>query len=358
MSESLSIKSHVGPYHVAFADDAVTLAAAVQDVHVIVDRRVAELHKGELAPLLSGNSVLQLEATEKNKALERMPEFVAELLKRGIRKDHHLLAIGGGIIQDITCFLSATLMRGIDWMFLPTTLLAQCDSCIGSKSSINSGDTKNIVGTFTPPSQVWISGRFLPSLDERDLRSGVGEMLKVHAIDGPASFDRLARDYDSLFSNPNKMLEYIHRALVIKKPFIEADEFDLGVRNVLNFGHSFGHAIEAATDFGVPHGIAVTIGMDVALEVARGIGMTGEDTVTRMRSTLRRNARGFLNVPVPMDRFLTALSKDKKNRGSGTATVVLPHSDGKIARSIQPVDERFRHLCARYFESASREHAA
>ena len=100
-----------------------------------------------------------------------------------------MVAIGGGIIQDITCFLASTMMRGLPWIFYPTTLLAQSDSCIGSKSSINSGEVKNILGTFTPPNKVIIDINFLKSLEEKDILSGIGEMIKVHAINSPESFD-------------------------------------------------------------------------------------------------------------------------------------------------------------------------
>ena len=355
MSESLEIASHSGPYSVFFAEDAPARLAAQtgDDVHVIVDRRVAELHAQTLGPLLDRHSVLLLDATERTKSLERFPAYVEHCLAHGIRRQHRLVAIGGGIIQDVTCFLAATLLRGVDWLFLPTTLLAQADSCIGSKSSINCGDTKNILGTFTPPREVWVSSRLLDTLDESDVRSGVGEMLKIHAIDAPESFDRIARDYDKLFRDRQCLVDYVHRSLAIKLPFVEIDEFDRRERNVLNFGHSFGHAIEAATEFAVPHGIGVTIGMDVALEVARGLGRIGDDTVTRMRPVLRRNARGFLDVPVPMDRFLGALGKDKKNTGAGTVTVILPGRDGHVERTVLPLDARFRDLCARYFANAS-----
>ena len=356
MSESLTIQSHVGPYRAVFDEEAPAgLAASVgPGLHVIADRRVAELHRATLSPLLSGRSVLLLEATETNKSLERFPEYVQHLLAHGIRRNHRILAIGGGIIQDITCFLAATILRGVDWLLLPTTLLAQADSCIGSKSSINCGDTKNILGTFTPPREVWISSRLLDTLDERDVRSGVGEMLKIHAVDGPPSFDRIAADYDNLFQNRDRMIHYIHRSLAIKQPFVEIDEFDRRERNVLNFGHSFGHAIEAATDFAVPHGIGVTMGMDVALTVACGLGLTSDDTVRRMRPVLRRNARGFLDTPVPLDRFFAALGRDKKNTGAGTVTVILPRADGRVEKSVQPFDERFRGLCAGYFAAVAR----
>jgi hypothetical protein len=128
------------------------------------------------------------------------------------------------------------------------TLLAQADSCIGSKSSINVGKIKNVLGTFTPPRKITISTRLLSTLDDRDIRSGIGEMLKVHGIDGPDSFDQIAADYARLTSDAETLKRYVRRSLEIKKHIIEQDEFDRGIRNVMNYGHSFGHAIESATD--------------------------------------------------------------------------------------------------------------
>jgi 3-dehydroquinate synthase len=353
VSDTLEIQSHKGPYRVHFDERAVARIAteAGMPLHVIIDRRVAELHGELLAPLLSGASVLAIDALEANKSLEAIPAYVTHLVSKGIRRDHRLVAIGGGIIQDITCFLAGNILRGVDWVMVPTTLLAQADSCIGSKSSINCGGTKNILGTFTPPKEVWIASRFLETLAEHDVRSGVGEMLKVHAIDGPTSFDRIAADYEKILSDRTTLLAYVRRSLEIKQHYIEVDEFDRGPRLVFNFGHSFGHAIEAATNFAIPHGIAVTIGMDMALEVGQGLGKTNSETVTRMRPVLRRNAHGYRTVPVPQAAFLTALSKDKKNTGAGAVTVILPMGEGRIERVTIPMDMKIRDICAHYFES-------
>ena len=351
MSDDLVIQSHKGPYRVRFLDSTAAAAAAGAtggDVHVIVDERVADLHGDALAPLLSGPSVLWVAATETNKALDRFPAYVEHLVGRGIRRDHRLVAIGGGIIQDITCFLAATLLRGVEWVFLPTTLLAQADSCIGSKSSINSGDAKNILGTFTPPREICLTTRFLDTLDERDVRSGIGEMLKVHAIEGPDAFDSIAADYERLFTDHAIMIHYLRRSLDIKKRYIETDEFDRGSRNVFNLGHSFGHAIEAATDFAVPHGIAVTIGIDMANFVAEKLGVGSAENRVRMHSVLAANYRGFEAVPVPLDRFLSAISKDKKNQG-GDLTVILIGRDGQVSKCRRPKDSMFIDACAAYF---------
>ena len=251
MSESLVIQSHRGPYRVTFDQDALSVldATVTAHAHFIIDSKVAALYAKELRNVLAAPSVLEIEATEQNKSLDQFTRYVERLVEGGIRRGHILVAIGGGIIQDITCFLAATLLRGLEWHFYPTTLLAQADSCIGSKSSINVGRVKNVLGTFTPPATVTISTQVLSTLDEHDMRAGIGEMLKVHIIDGPASFDRIACDYHRLLKESAVTRGYIYRSLEIKKAIIEQDEFDRGPRNVMNYGHSFGHATtSSATD--------------------------------------------------------------------------------------------------------------
>lgn len=353
MSETMIIQSHKGPYSAHFDPEALDRlnAAVPEDAHFLVDRRVAELYRGRMGNILAHRSVLLIDALESNKSLERMPDYVAHLVGHSLRRDQRLFAIGGGIIQDITCFLAATMLRGVDWVFYPTTLLAQADSCIGSKSSINSGAAKNILGTFTPPREVHISTDFLATLDPRDVRSGVGEMLKVHVIDGPASFDRIAADYPRILAEPAVMMDYIRRSLAVKQRYIEIDEFDQGPRNVFNYGHSFGHAIEAATDFAIPHGIAVTIGMNMANYVSAGLGVGSEEHFRRMRPVMRRNYDGFERHPVPLDRFLKALSQDKKNQGRGSVTLILPDREAHVFKDKYPMDERLATLCRTYLES-------
>ncbi len=355
MSDALTISSHKGPYTVRFRDDA--LAALNADppasAHFVVDRRVAELYAAEMDHVLAARSVLLVEATEEAKSLDRFPAYVDHLVGRRVRRGDVLVAIGGGIIQDITCFLAATLLRGIDWRFYPTTLLAQSDSCIGSKSSINAGAAKNILGTFTPPREVHVSTPFLDTLDDRDMRSGIGEILKVHAIAGADAFDRIAGDYDALLQSRKKLLGYVRTALEVKKRYIEEDEFDRGVRNVFNYGHSFGHALESATKFAMPHGIAVTMGMDMANYTACHLTNAPAAFFERMHPTLSANYRGFEEQPVPPDAFYSALAKDKKNVGSDL-TLIQPDADGMIAKRTQPLDDSFREVCADYLQRVRR----
>ena len=352
VSDAIEIRSHKGVYEVQFDPLGVEApdAAPPANAHVIIDERVADLHGARLDKLLAGPSVLRLKATEKAKSLERFPAYVDHLVGRGIRHDHVLIAVGGGIVQDIACFLAATLLRGVPWRFYPTTLLAQADSCIGSKSSVNSGSAKNILGTFTPPERVIMDTRFLDTLDERDVRSGIGEMLKVHAIESPAAFDNIAKAYPDLFRAPEIMRRFVRRSLEIKKRYVEEDEFDRGPRNVFNYGHTFGHALEAATKFAVPHGIAVTIGMDMANFVSARLSVGRDAHFARMHPVLARNFRGFERRPVPMPAFLDAIAKDKKNLGQGTVTLILPDAEGRIGKSAHPNDARFAALCAEYLD--------
>jgi 3-dehydroquinate synthase len=354
VSEPIQIASHRGIYQVNFeAGDPFSSYPRAGDgptAHVILDRQVASLYREDLAPLLDGRNVLEIEATEPAKSLERCPAYVEALVAGGLRRGHLLLAIGGGVIQDITCFLAAVVLRGLDWEFYPTTLLAQADSCIGSKSSINVGTLKNIVGTFTPPRRVVINSRVLRTLPEVEVRSGIGEMLKVHAIDGPASFDAIAADYPRLASDDDVMQARIGQSLRFKQRLIEVDEFDQGPRRVMNYGHSFGHAIESATDFGVPHGVAITVGMDMANFVAAGLGVTSQAQYHRMHPALAANYRGFERLPIPLGPLLTALGKDKKNTDD-RLTLVLLDEQGRVGLVPCANDGRFQDLCAEYLAS-------
>ena len=351
MSEQMVVRSHKGPYTVHFDEEAFSriCANASAKTHFLVDAKVASLYGQELREVLTSPSVLVVEALESNKSLERCPAYVEHLVSCGIRLGHVVVAIGGGIIQDIACFLAATLLRGLDWYFYPTTLLAQADSCIGSKSSINVGKLKNIVGTFTPPTKIFVTTRVLATLDERDTRSGIGEMLKVHEIDGPQSFDRIAADYQMILTDPATMRHYIRRSLEIKRGIIEQDEFDQGIRNVMNLGHSFGHAIESATDFAVPHGIGVTLGMDMANYVSFRLGQMDQKHFERMHPTLALNYRGYERTPVPMDGFLKAIAKDKKNTDT-KLSLILPDANARVRRVECANDAIFQTICKDFFE--------
>lgn len=351
MLEPLTIRSHRGPYPVRFDERpfAGLEDGLPDDAHLLIDERVAQLHADALGLALGGRSVLRIKASEDAKSLERFPAYAAHLIDHGIRRDHVLVAVGGGVIQDITAFLAATLLRGVPWRFYPTTLLAQADSCIGSKSSINVLSYKNQLGTFTPPAEIAISAVVLDTLDEADVRSGIGEMLKAHII---ASWDdtrAIARDYPRIATDRRVMARYIRRSLEIKQAKIEADEFDRDVRLVMNYGHTFGHALETATEYAIPHGIAVTLGMDMANAHARRLGRIDGTTHAELHAVLAPNYRGFERVPLDPDRFFRAIARDKKNRGGDLSLVLLQGGPGRLSLERHPFDEAFRAACREYF---------
>ncbi len=350
----LVIRSHAGPYTVRFGSPFAGLESGLPDsCHLIIDSKVISLYESRLEKTLAGRSVLRIDAAEESKSLERFPGYVTHLLDHGIRRGHTLIAVGGGIIQDITAFLAAILFRGVPWSFHPTTLLAQADSCIGSKSSINVGRYKNQIGTFTPPTEVRVSTELLGSLSEVEFRSGFGEMIKVHILSGWEDARALAADYPTLLKDRNALERRIRRSLEIKKQKIEMDEFDRDERLVMNYGHSFGHAIESATDFAVPHGIAVTIGMDMANYHSCRFGFIERQVYEELHLLLAENYAGFERVPIPADRFFEALARDKKNSGD-EVTLILMKGPGRVFRDQFPQDDRLQQGCLDYFSQLRR----
>jgi 3-dehydroquinate synthase len=350
--ETITIQSHKGTYSLQFNERLLENADRLLEgePHFLVDANVARLYADALRPILSHRHTILIDATEENKSIDRVIPVIERLVADNVRRNHVLVAIGGGIIQDITCFIASTLLRGLPWKFIPTTLLAQADSCIGSKSSINVGATKNMMGTFNPPNEIFVCTGFLDTLHENDMRSGVGEILKVHAIDGHAAFDRIAADYDELFRDRARLLAYVRQALLVKQRYIELDEFDRGVRNVFNYGHSFGHALEAATKFAIPHGVAVTMGMDMANRIAALRNLIPETHFRRMHRTLEKNYSAFAATRVAAEDLLGALMKDKKNSTTKLVLILPVGDEARIERVEVSPDSEFRTQCSTALE--------
>jgi 3-dehydroquinate synthase len=355
VSKFININSHKGEYTVSFISDNIDKLNSQfsHDNFYIVDQNISKIYKHYLSNILNSNRVLIIEASEKNKSLDKFPIYVDKLIEARVRRGQNLIAIGGGIIQDITCFLATTMMRGLPWFFYPTTLLAQSDSCIGSKSSINSGEVKNILGTFTPPNKVIIDINFLKSLEEKDILSGIGEMIKVHAINSPESFDLLSENYENIKTDPFLMEKFIYQSLLMKKKLIEIDEFDLGPRNLMNYGHSFGHAIETATNYEIPHGIAVTIGMDIANFVAASIGISSQEHFERMHTMLDKNCSSYRHIKINPELIVSALNNDKKNSPT-QLRLILPNKKGNISIGLYNNDVLLMNALIEYFNAYSK----
>jgi len=354
MSEEIIIQSHKGEYKVGFDRGGMDQLNAnpIKDAVYIVDENISNLYSEKLDNILNSKRILQIEATEENKSLDKFPKYVEQLVKLQVRRGQPLVAIGGGVIQDITCFLATTMMRGLPWIFYPTTLLAQADSCIGSKSSINSGEVKNILGTFTPPERIVIDVDFLQTLEKKEICSGIGEMIKVHAINSPSSFNEISGSYEQVVTDFGVMEDFIHDSLLMKKKLIEIDEFDVGPRNVMNYGHSFGHAIETATNYGVPHGVAVTIGMDLANYVAASLGVSTNNHFERMHGVMDKNCAAYRHVHIDVELLLSALEKDKKNSAT-QLRLILPSKDGNISIGLYDNNKVLADSIYEYFSKYS-----
>ena len=178
-------------------------------------------------------------------------------------------------------------------------------------------------------------------MHQNEIRSGIGEILKVHAIDSAESFNRVASSLESITQDLDALQTFIYSALTIKKRFIEVDEFDEGIRNIFNFGHSFGHAIESSTNFGIPHGIAVTMGMDVACQIATSRNLLPIGESARMRTALKMNYQTFAHVQIPLDASMGALLKDKKNSSTELGLILPVGQQANIEKVMVPPNEEF-----------------
>ena len=212
------VKSIVHDYEVKFIDDSPTIIKKeINDGDaVIMDKKIIELYPKISAIIPENNLLIDIKADEKQKSYEGLVPIINKLIAGGFRKNHRLVGIGGGITQDITAFTASIIYRGVDWIFFPTTLLSQGDSCIGSKTSINFGEYKNQVGGFYPPNRIYIDLNFLNTLSPEDFQSGMGEMSHYFVVAGYEDFKKYKHDYKSALSDKTVLTKIVARSLTIK----------------------------------------------------------------------------------------------------------------------------------------------
>ena len=357
MFDSFSVKSKIrGNYQVNFISnlsDQLQQIAKLKDVIFIIDEKLISLFKAELGALTAESPVVSISCTEENKTVNYSQDVIRDLIKLNVRKNDTLVAIGGGITQDIVAFISSILFRGVDWKYFPTTLLAQCDSCIGSKSSINFDQFKNLIGTFNPPSEIFIYSGFLNTLSESEIRSGIGEMLHYYFTEGIELAQEVSERFEVMLTDRDALPYFISNSLRIKKKVIELDEFDTALRHIFNFGHTFGHAIEAITNYAIPHGQAISIGMDLANFIALSKELIEQSEFDKMHSILIKNIPPFRFTPEIMAAYLKALSKDKKNKGNQLGCILLSGL-GKASKVYIEMDEKLTLLILDYSEKYSK----
>lgn len=348
--ESVNIKSFYGNYNVFFCNTIEYSDIIKKGDIVVIDRIILNEHKTQFGDVLNKHNTITIDATEEQKSYEGLIPLINEIVNRGFHKNNRLIAVGGGITQDCVAFISSILFRGVEWLFIPTTLLAQCDSCIGSKTSINFSGFKNQIGGFYPPREIYISPVFLYTLQKKEIKSGLGEMLHYYVIAGENDFNFYVKNFKTVKNNESVMSQLIRRSLEIKREYIEIDEYDRNERQIFNYGHSFGHAIESMTNYSVPHGIAVSYGMDIANYVSLRKGLLDKQTFNLIRDVVKVFWTKGEIKDFNVDTYIGYLKKDKKNKG-GLLGVILCNGFGDLSKNMLEPDESFRGILIDYFNS-------
>jgi len=332
MPESFEIVSSSGSYEVNIGDNllAARLNASKGDI-CIVDARLASLIQNVQI------TVIPVVATEKSKSLDELSPIIERMRQNGANRSSRIIAIGGGVIQDIATIVASLYMRGIAWEYLPTTLLGMVDSCIGGKSSINIKSYKNIVGNIYPPEQINIDVNFLNTLGKEQIIDGLCEAVKICYARSGEDLDAYLRAVPNLEEGLQNIKSVIIQCLKAKQWFIEIDEFDQKERLLLNFGHTFGHALESATEFRITHGVAVGIGMVVAEEYARQHSLLSSVGAAHSARLTGHVAMLMKILPQLVDEFrcldldfiLENFDNDKKHQ-TNQYRIIIPKDDGAL----------------------------
>jgi 3-dehydroquinate synthase len=348
MINDLIVKSNIKNYAVCFENnfDFLEEYRKIHYKSIIIDRNVFELYNDLFLSFFEEEDIYIFDAIEENKTIIQACHIYDWLCQRNAKKNMTMISIGGGITQDVTGFVASTLYRGINWIFIPTTLLSQTDSCIGSKTSINYQKYKNLIGTFYPPSKLHINTVFVHTLKEVDFYSGIGEIIKLQLMKEEPSKDlflvskcikKCIVDYDYL-------QKIVFDNLNIKLRYMEGDEFDNGRRNLLNYGHCFGHALEVSSSYKIPHGIAVNIGIIFANIIAnrrRMLNSVDFDFITdhiNLPNIGMKLKKGYFDYDI----LLSALKNDKKREGDALA-IVFPNRSFALNKYNDMSEKEFKY---------------
>jgi len=275
---------------------------------------------------------IEIPTGEKSKSLAQFSRIQDSLVAHQLDRGSVLIALGGGVIGDLGGFAAAVYMRGISYVQMPTTLQAQVDASVGGKTAINHPKGKNLIGAFHQPKLVLIDVDTLTTLPERDIRSGLIEVIKMGVIRDEPLFKMVEENLDAILNLEDAMLiEMISSACVNKAEIVAKDEKESGLRMVLNYGHTFGHALEALTHYNrYRHGEAISIGMNCAAQLAVNLGMFSETDFQRQRSLLNR-AKLPLTFPSDLtpEAICDAMYLDKKTL-AGKLRLILPTRIGEV----------------------------
>ncbi|MDI6854969.1 MAG: 3-dehydroquinate synthase [Deltaproteobacteria bacterium] len=296
-------------------------------VFIVSDRRVAGLYGGQVTGALEEagcrSAVLTVAPGERAKTWPVAARLAREFLALGADRRTPLIALGGGVVGDLTGFVASIFMRGVPFIQVPTTLLAMVDAAIGGKTAVNLPEGKNLLGTFYQPRLVIADPDFLRTLPPKERLNGLAEILKHGFIRDPALLDDVAAGHRQLFRDQERLADIICRAGAIKARVVAADEREAGLRRILNFGHTLGHALEAASRFRLPHGQAVAWGMLAALELSRRLTGLSDEAAAYGRDLIKSFGLARKFPAVSIEAVLSALPLDKKREGQNLVFVLL-----------------------------------
>ena len=286
-----------------------------------------------------------VKSSEKSKEFSNLMTIIEKLLSHGFKKNNKIFALGGGVIQDISGFIASILFRGVEWIFIPTTLISQGDSCIGGKTSINFNNLKNQIGTNYPPKKICIDTNFLKTLPDQEIKSGLGEMLHYFIY---SSVD----DY-IFFKNHFKSNEYINlikKSLEIKKQVVEVDEHEKNIRKLFNYGHTFGHALESEFKYKIPHGICVAKGMDISNFISYKMNFLSKNEYIEMKKILEQIYKNFDFSELNLENYYEVLKKDKKNSQNFIKPILIKEI-GKLFQHEFVFDGDLPYILKEYFKN-------
>jgi 3-dehydroquinate synthase len=285
---------------------------------IVTNRVVRPLYADELCERLKQRgvnvTVATLEDGESNKTWESLNLIYDTMLRARCDRRTTVIAVGGGVVGDVAGFAAATFMRGVPFIQVPTTLLAQVDSSVGGKTAINHPLGKNMIGAFYQPAMVLADINTLSTLPDRELKAGMAEVIKHGAVRDASFFAWLEANMDRLLArDPLALSRAVVRSIEIKAAVVSIDERETGPRALLNFGHTFGHAIEAGLGFGTwLHGEAVAAGIVMAADLSVRVGKLGADDAARIRRLIQRAGLPDVGPNLGVDRYLDLMSLDKK----------------------------------------------